>query len=166
MFSTLKRKTTSQRIGATANFAVFLSVRGKEDPNPDDGSSRRSAIRLPIILTALALLPLGLLAGIGSANQAVLIEGYVFDGETGLPIGNVNVQPEDHAVGASTDERGRFVLHLSPGVHRLSLTHVGYQETRHELNLSGANHPVVYLELARLDLKLDPIDVVAERAET
>ena len=166
MFNRLKRKTISQRIGAAEDFDVFLSVRGKEDPNPGDGSSRRSVIRLPIVLAALALLSLGLLAGIGSATQAVLIEGYVFDGETGLPVWNVNVQSADHSAGSSTDEKGRFVLHLSPGVYRLTFTHVGYQETRHELNVSGAKHPVVYLELARLDHRLDPIDVVAKRDET
>ncbi|MCY3765393.1 MAG: TonB-dependent receptor [Gemmatimonadetes bacterium] len=119
-----------------------------------------------ISAAALALFSMACLAGISSANQAVLIEGYVFDGETGLPIGNVNVQSADHATRASTDEKGRFVLQLSRGVYRLSLTHVGYQETRHELEISSARHPVVYLELARLDLKLDPIDVVAKRAET
>ena len=134
--------------------------------HPGYGSNQWSAIRISFILTALALLSLGFPAGISSANQAVLIEGYVFDGETGLPIVNVNVQSADHSPGASTDERGRFVLLLSPGDYRLSLTHVGYRETNHELNISGGKHPVVYLELARLDHRLDPIDVVAERAET
>ncbi|MCE2441246.1 MAG: TonB-dependent receptor [Candidatus Latescibacteria bacterium] len=134
--------------------------------HPGDGSSHRSAIRRCFIRASLALLSVACLAGIGSATQAVLIEGYVFDSETGLPVGNVNVQPADHAAVASTDEKGRFVLHLSPGDYRLSLTHVGYEETRHELNISSGKHPVVYLELARLELKLDPIDVVAKRAET
>ena len=124
------------------------------------------ANRLPLIRTALALLSLACLPGISSADQSVLIEGYVFDGESGLPIGNVNVQTADYSNGASTDESGRFVLRLSPGDYRLSLSHVAYREVRHELDVSGARHPVVYLELARLDLNLDPIDVVAERAET
>ena len=119
-----------------------------------------------IATAALALVSMVCLAGISSANQAVLIEGYVFDGETGLPVRNVNVLAADHAARASTDGKGRFVLQLSPGAYRLSLTHVGYRETRHELNISSARHPVVYLELARLDHKLDPIDVVARRAET
>lgn len=123
----------------------------------------------PWIATAGVLavfLSVACLAGFSSAAQAVLIEGYIFDSESGLPIRNVNVQPADHAAGASTDEKGRFVLHLSPGVYRLSFTHVGYQEMRRELNISGTKHPVVYLELARLDLKLDPMDVVARRTET
>ena len=136
------------------------------DLQPGDGSGHRSAIRLHFIRAILAVLSVACLAGSGSATQAVLIEGYVFDGETGLPVWNVNVKPADHSPGASTDEKGRFVLHLSPGDYRLSLSHVGYQETNHELNVSGAKHPVVYLELARLDHRLDPIDVVAERAET
>ena len=166
MFSTIKRKTICQWIGAWADFAVFPSIRGKEDPHPGERSIRRSASRLPMIWAALALLSLGLLAGISSASQAVLIEGYVFDAETGLPVGNVNVQAADLAAGAATDEKGRFVLHLSPGDYRLSFTHVGYRETRHELNVSGARHPVVYLELSRLGHRLDPIDVVARRAES
>ncbi len=123
----------------------------------------------PWIATAGVLavfLSVSCLAGLSSAAQAVLIEGYIFDSESGLPIRNVNVQPAEPAAGTSTDEKGRFVLHLSPGVYRLSFTHVGYREMRRELNVSGTKHPVVYLELARLDLKLDPIDVVAKRAET
>ena len=134
--------------------------------HPGGGSSHRSTIRLHFIRAALALLSVACLAGISSATQAVLIEGYVFDSESGLPVGNVNVRPADHSAVASTDKKGRFVLHLPTGDYRLSFTHVGYQETRHELNISGAKHPVVYLELARLDLKLDPLDVVAKPAET
>ncbi|MDE2889341.1 MAG: TonB-dependent receptor [Gemmatimonadota bacterium] len=166
MFSTLRVKTSSRLGAAAAVFAVFLSGRGREGPYPRDGASRRSPLRFPIFCAALAFLAMACLTGICSANQAVLIEGYVFDGETRLPIRNVNVHSEDHTTGTSTDEKGRFVLHLSLGIHSLSLTHVGYLETRHELNISAAKHPVVYLELARLDHRLDPIDVVAKRAET
>ncbi len=113
-----------------------------------------------------ALLCLLCSAGIGSANQAVLIEGYVFDGETRRPMENVNVQVGDHSAGTSTDDGGRFVLHQSRGVYRLTFTHVGYRDLHHELTVSGAKHPVIYMEMARMDLKLDPVDIVANRAET
>ncbi len=128
--------------------------------NPCSGS------RLFVVGAVLALLSPAFLAGIGWTDQPVLIEGYVFDSESGLPIRNVNVQPAGPAAGTSTDEKGRFVLHLSGGIYRLSFTHVGYQDAHYDLTVSGAKHPVVYQELARLDLKLDPIDVVARRTET
>lgn len=134
--------------------------------NPGDGPGHRSALRRPIVGAVLALLSLAFLTGIVRADQAVLIEGYVFDSESGLPIRNVNVQPSGPAAGSSTDEKGRFVLHASAGVYRLLFTHVGYEEAHHDLTVSGPKHPVIYMEITRLSLKLDPINVVAERAET
>ena len=82
-----------------------------------------AAARVLAVFLAVACL-----AGFSSAAQAVLIEGYVFDSESGLPIRNVNVRPADPAAGTSTDVKGRFVLHLTPGVYRLSFTHVGYRK--------------------------------------
>ena len=114
----------------------------------------------------LALVGLLFLTGAALANPAALIEGYVFDGETRLPIVNVNVQPGNQSAGASTDEGGRFVLHLSHGDYRLSFTHVAFRERRRDLTVSAAKHPVIYIEMSRLDLRLYPIDVVAKRVET
>ncbi len=122
--------------------------------------------RLRLNRIVLALFCLLFLTGTGLANRAALIEGYVFDSETRRPIGKVNVQSTDHSTGTSTDDGGRFVLHLSRGVYRLSFTHVGYQEMQRELTVSEAKHPVIYMEMDRLDLRLDPMDVVAKRAET
>ena len=135
--------------------------------HPVDGASHRSAVRLSFNRAVLALLSLAFLTGVIGADQAVLIEGYVFDSESGLPIQNVNVQPAGPAAGSSTDEKGRFVLHLSGGEYRLTFSHVGYREAHHDVTVSGAKHPVIYMEIARLSLfNLDPIDVVAKRAET
>ena len=134
--------------------------------HPGDAADHPSGGRSFFIGTVLAVLSLAFLAGIGWADQAVLIEGYVFDSESGLPIWNVNVQPADPAAGTSTDEKGRFVLRLLGGVYRLAFTHVGYQQEHRELTVSGAKHPVIFVEMFRLNLRLDPIDVVAKRAET
>ena len=134
--------------------------------HPGDAADHPSGGRSFFIGTVLAVLSLAFLAGIGWADQAVLIEGYVFDSESGLPIWNVNVQPADPAAGTSTDEKGRFVLRLLGGVYRLAFSHVGYQEAHHDLTVSGAKHSVIFVEMFRLSLKLDPMDVVARRAET
>ena len=152
----LQRGSTSQM----ADVHRMMRLLQGSAANPCSGG------RLFFVGAVLALLSPALLANIGWADQAVLIEGYVFDSESGLPIRNVNVQPADPAAGASTDEKGRFVLHLSRGVYRLSFTHVGYLKAHHDLTVSGAKHPVIYMEISRLSLELDPIDIVARRAET
>ena len=122
--------------------------------------------RLGLKWTASVLFCLFFVPAISAAGKTVLIEGYVFDSETRHPIENVNIQPGDHAVGTTTDERGRFVLHLSQDVYRLSFTHVGYQKKHHEVTVSGTKHPILYVEMAPLSLQMDLIDVVAESAET
>ncbi len=103
---------------------------------------------------------------ISAAGKTALVEGYVFDSETRHPIKNVNILSDDRAGGKTTDERGRFVLHLPQGVYRLSFSHVGYRKKHHEVTVSGEKHPILYIEMAPLALQMDLIDVVAESAET
>ena len=83
---------------------------------PGSAANPCSGSRLFFVGAVLALLSPGFLAGIGWADQAVLIEGYVFDSESGLPIRNVNVQPAGPAAGTSTDERAGSCS-ISQGVY-------------------------------------------------
>ena len=122
--------------------------------------------RLGLKWTVSVLFCLCFVPAVSAAGKTALVEGYVFDSETRHPIENVNIRPDARAGATTTDERGRFVLHLSQGVYRLSFTHVGYQEKHHEVTVSGAKHPILYVEMAPLALQMDLIDVVAKSAET
>ncbi len=118
-----------------------------------------------------------------ASDNAALLEGYVFDRQTQRAIENVNIIRDDRAVRATTDERGRFVLHLSQGVHRLSFSRVGYRTAHREVSISGAHAhaegrahakprhdasklPLLYVEMVAREIAMDTIDVVATHAET
>ena len=95
-----------------------------------------------------------------------LLEGYVFDHKTQRAIGNVDIKVDDSAVGATTDERGRFVLRLSEGVHRLSFYRVGYGLVSREVRVSDEKLPVLYVEMVAKEIVTDTINVLGKDAET
>ena len=144
----------------------MADLQGMRRLYPDNGYDGFYSKRIRLKWQVVALICLLFVTGTGQANRAAPIEGYVFDSETRRPIVNVNVQPGDQAAGVSTDEEGRFVLRLTQGVYRLAFTHVGYRGEHRELTVSGAGHPVVYIEMVPRELELNSIDVVSKRAET
>ena len=103
---------------------------------------------------------------IGASDETRLLEGYVFDHKTQRTIGNVDIKVDDGAVGTTTDERGRFILRLSEGVHRLSFFRVGYGLVSREVRVSGGKLPILYVEMVAQEILLDTIDVVAKSVET
>ena len=105
-------------------------------------------------------------SAISASDGTRLIEGYVFDHKTQRTIGNVDIKLDDGAVGTTTDERGRFVLRLSEGVHRLSFFRVGYGLVSREVRVSGAKLPILYVEIIAREIVMDTIDVVAKSVET
>ena len=103
---------------------------------------------------------------IGASDEMRLLEGYVFDHKTQRTIDNVDIKVDDGAVGTTTDERGRFILRLSEGVHRLSFFRVGYGLVSREVKVSGGKLPILYVEMVAQEILLDTIDVVAKSVET
>ena len=103
---------------------------------------------------------------IGASDETRLLEGYVFDHKTQRTIGNVDIKVDDGAVGTTTDDRGRFVLRLPEGVHRLSFFRVGYGLVSREVRVSGGKLPILYVEMVAQEILLETIDVVAKSVET
>ncbi len=116
--------------------------------------------------TAFTLVFVFCFSAISASDEMRLLEGYVFDRKTQRAIGNVDVRLDDGPVGKTTDERGRFVLHLSEGVHRLSFFRIGYGLVSREVRVSGEKLPILYVEMVAQEILLDTIDVVAKNAET
>ena len=103
---------------------------------------------------------------ISASDETRLLEGYVFDHKTQRAVGNVDIKLDDGAMGTTTDDRGRFVLRLSQGVHRLSFFRIGYGIAHREVRVSGAKLSMLYVEMVAQEILLDTIDVVAQSAET
>ena len=103
---------------------------------------------------------------ISASQETRLLEGYVFDRKTQRAIGDVDIKLDDGTECATTDERGRFILHLPEGVHRLSFFRVGYGLVSREVKVSGTKLPLLYVEMVAQEILVDTIDVVGKNAET
>ncbi len=118
------------------------------------------------IVKLTLLFPLFCILALGAADGAVLLEGYVFDRATQRTIENVNIKWDADAVGATSDEQGRFVLRLPPGTHDLSFSRIGYRTARREVAVSDAKMPILYIAMTAWEIEMDTLDVVGKNAET
>ena len=116
--------------------------------------------------TASVLVFVFCVSAISASDEMRLLEGYVFDRKIQRAIGDVDIKVDDGATGTTTDERGRFVLHLSEGVHRLSFFRLGYGLVSREVRVSGTRLPILYVEMVAQEILVDTIEVVGKSAET
>ena len=105
--------------------------------------------------TASILVVVFFFFAISASDETRLLEGYVFDHKTQRAVGNVDIKLDDGAMGTTTDERGRFVLRLSEGVHRLSFYRIGYGIAHREVRVSGAKLSMLYVEMVAQEILLD-----------
>ena len=129
------------------------------------GRSRFSPRKCPFCKLPI-LFPLVYILALGAAEGAALLEGYIFDRTTQRAIENVNIRWGDGAGVTLSNERGRFVLRLPPGAHRLSFSRIGYRTARREVAVSAAKMPILYIAMTAREIEMDTLDVVAENAET
>src|SRR5688572_11923592 len=75
------------------------------------------------------------------AAQPALLAGVVVDQRTGVPLPGVQVVVDGGRPGVLTDERGAFVIAVTPGRHVVEASLVGYTVTRERVE-AGAAGPI------------------------
>jgi hypothetical protein len=80
--------------------------------------------RLPQILLISCLI---LLKPLCAQQDGFLIEGYIWDSETGAPLENVNIVVKNTNQGVSTDALGFFLIRLYKLPFTLEISYVGYE---------------------------------------
>ncbi len=122
---------------------------------------KRKAFRLLIIVWAISLTaPVLLRAGVTGK-----IAGAVTDRETGEPLIGVNVMLDGTYLGSSSDLEGHyFILNVPPGVHKMTITYLGYQD-HHVQNVRVTVDQTTTIDVVLVPtvLKGEEIVVVAEK---
>ena len=114
------------------------------------------------------LTPLILLFSITTiyAGTTGKIAGFVRDSNTGLPIPGVNIQIEDHFLGAASDTKGEyFIINIPVGKHKITASFIGYKSfTFNDIEVEIDRTVVVNFTLEEKILDLsETITVIAKR---
>ncbi len=102
------------------------------------------------LLGWLAATPMGVAAG-------------VVQDTAGQPLPAVQVYVDSLRRGTTTELDGRFVLPLPPGVHRLTVSLLGYRDTVFSIHLQPGDTLNFQLELRPTALRTDAVVVTAQR---
>ena len=101
------------------------------------------------------------------SQDNIVLTGYVFDKENGLPIENVDVKVLNAKLGTTTDENGFFECKkLSPGLISLAFTHIAYFKVEEKIELKSAGKNELRVFLTRNSLNLDEVIVEANKRRT
>jgi hypothetical protein len=76
----------------------------------------------------------------------IKLTGRVLDGDSEVPLANVNIVVEGSPRGTITDASGHFNLDLPTGTYRLRFHHIGYAEHVEEIILDSAVALTIRLE--------------------
>ena len=118
------------------------------------------SIRIPVLLGFLALLP-----ALASAQFAT-VKGIVFDKETQEPVIFTNVALEGTKHGVPTDVNGYYAItKVPPGTYKLVVSSVGYEKFTEEITLKAGDIINRNIYLAEGTVKLETIDISAEKQE-
>jgi len=92
------------------------------------------------------------------------IAGTITDAETGLPLGNVNVQVNGTLFGTTSKDDGRFLIErLTPGKYTLEISMMGYKVVEVSVDVIADSLVRKDIDLYPTVLQLKPIDVTARR---
>jgi outer membrane receptor protein involved in Fe transport len=96
--------------------------------------------------------------------EAATVEGVVKDGNSGYPLEDVNIRVLNHAIGSSTDAKGRFSITLQvPDVYIIQFERVGYQIHLDTLAIRQTETRTLDVNLKSVSLLMDPVVVTANR---
>lgn len=100
----------------------------------------------------------------GSAFAQTNVSGTVTDADTGEPLPGANVIVEGTAMGAATDENGRYAIGDVPsGTHTLTVSFVGYDDISSVVTIRSSDATADF-RLAFSSQALQALEVFASRA--
>lgn len=86
------------------------------------------------ILTLIVILTI---LGFTQGYATVLLDGKVFDAETGKPLPGANIQIEERGTGTTSGNEGDYQFKLNPGNYTVSASFIGYQIEKKIIRISG-----------------------------
>ena len=95
---------------------------------------------------------------------AQTISGHVTDGESGVPLGSVNIQIAGTHAGASSDEEGSYFIKLSSvGDYTITASMIGYKTASTTISVASDSVSRLDIRLFPTVLQLKPIEVTARK---
>ena len=114
----------------------------------------------------LVLIALFLAFGLVGFSQTGSIRGFVYDDSNGEPVIFTNVYLKGTSYGASTDVNGYYAItKVPPGNYTLTVTYLGYDTISFPIALKENKIITKRLSLKRSSIKLDIVEVSAEKQE-
>src|SRR5947209_15324157 len=112
-------------------------------PPRTEGGSLITLVTMPriplvVLALALALAAPGARAAAQQGEETTLVTGVVSDTISGRPLHVAVVRVAETGASTLTDERGRYVIAVSPGPVRLEVRRIGYQPASVTLDAQGA----------------------------
>jgi hypothetical protein len=98
-------------------------------------------------------------------QERFVVSGRVIDRETKKPVLYANVVISDLTLGASTNEKGDFVIRSVPaGSYLLTISYIGYEEYKEMITVK--NDKVLNIQIREQSLGLDEVIVTAENVKS
>lgn len=111
-----------------------------------------------IITTSLALL-----VTLGVFAQTGKVQGTIQD-EEGNALSNVNVGILGEKNGASTNERGEYVIdNIAEGTHTIGVTIIGYERKQKEVTVKSNETATINFNLQDFQYQMPQVNILAER---
>jgi hypothetical protein len=118
-----------------------------------------------LLRTAL-LISVGLILSLAAMAQNGKIKGFVYEKETGEPVLFTSVYLKGTNYGAATDVNGYYLISNIPaGEYELMVTYLGYDTLRVPVKVGAKELVAQNLFLEKSSIRLDIVEVSAERQE-
>ena len=119
---------------------------------------QRKNVRL--LLFAVAVILVG---GNSFSQNRVIIQGRVLDASGGAPLWGVNVRLKGSSLGASTDDKGNFLISNIPvGTYTLLFSYLGYENVEREVKVEANTTATVEVRLAESVINGQEVVVTAQ----